>query len=95
MRVGADPGAVGLVLGATDSGTEALWMRQDMAGLTRQRGTLPGGRISAEWGYGLDLPWTHGILTPYSGIELAVAAATTCAWAGVMPWGRLASQPGR
>ena len=74
-----DPGRLGRGLalrldsswGATDSGTEALWQRQDSAGLARQHGALPGGRIRAEWGYGLDVPWTNGMLTPYSSIELA------------------------
>ena len=74
-----DPGRLGRGLalrldsswGATDSGTEALWQRQDSAGLARQHGALPGGRIRAEWGYGLDVPWTNAMLTPYSSIELA------------------------
>ncbi|MCY4362688.1 MAG: hypothetical protein OXE42_10965, partial [Gammaproteobacteria bacterium] len=27
--------------------------------------------LTAELGYGMDVPWTYGILTPYSGMEWA------------------------
>ena len=57
--------------GITDSRAEALWQRQGTAGLARQHGRDQGGRVRAEWSYGLDVPWTYGILTPYSSVELA------------------------
>ena len=34
------------------------------------------GRLRAELGYGLDVPWTHGILIPYSGMEWGGASRT-------------------
>ena len=57
--------------GITDSRAEALWQRQGTAGLARQHGRDQGGRVRAELSYGLDVPWTYGILTPYSSVELA------------------------
>ena len=57
--------------GSTNSGTEALWRRQTTAGLAPQHEQAAQGRIRAEWGYGLDVPWTHGLLTPYGSVELA------------------------
>ncbi len=61
-----------------DSGADALWQRQDTAGLARGPGlTTPRGRIKAEWGYGLDVPWTHGLLTPYGSVELAGGGSRT------------------
>ncbi len=77
--VQVDPGRAGRGLmlrlasgwGRTASGTQALWQRQDARGLAPQLGSTPGSRFSAEWSYGLDLPWNRGLLTPYSGIEMA------------------------
>ena len=57
--------------GSTNSGTEALWRRQTTAGLAPQHERAAQGRIRAEWGYGLDVPWTHGLLTPYGSLELS------------------------
>ena len=62
--------------GVSGSGTQELWLQQDMAGLARQQYTDPEGRIKAEWSYGLDVPWTNGIQTPYSGMELAGSGRT-------------------
>ena len=62
--------------GMTGSGTQELWLQQDMAGLARQQYTDPEGRIKAEWSYGLDVPWTYGIQTPYSSMELAGSGRT-------------------
>ena len=74
-----DPGRLGRGLslrldsnwGSTASGAAALWQRQDMAGLARPGQRAAEGRIKAEWGYALDVPWSYGILTPYSSVELA------------------------
>ena len=63
--------------GSTNSGTEALWRRQTTAGLAPQHEQAAQGRIRAEWGYGLDVPWTHGLLTPYGSLELSGASRTT------------------
>ena len=74
-----DPGRLGRGLslrlasgwGMTDSGTDALWQQQTASGLTQGAGQTPQGRVKAEWAYGLDVPWTHGLLTPYGSVEMA------------------------
>ena len=74
-----DPGASGRGLsltlrptfGAASSGVEQLWSHRDATGLT------PGGefeaesRFETELGYGIGLPGTQGVLTPYTGLSLA------------------------
>ena len=72
-----DPGRLGRGLalrldsgwGLAESGAQALWQRQTTAGITPQHDPSAQGRLSAELGYGMDVPWTYGILTPYSGME--------------------------
>ena len=74
-----DPGRLGRGLalrldsgwGLADSNAEALWQRQTTAGLAPQHGPAAQGRFNAELGYGLDVPWTYGVLTPYGGMEWA------------------------
>ena len=74
-----DPGRLGRGLalrlesgwGMTQSGTETLWQRQTTAGLAPRHSQSALGRFKVEMGYGLDVPWTYGILTPYSGVEMA------------------------
>ena len=80
-----DPGRLGRGLalrldsgwGMADSGAEALWQRQSAAGLARPHDTPAQGRITAEMGYGLDVPYSYGILTPYSSVELAGGGSRT------------------
>ena len=82
-----DPGRLGRGLslrlasgwGLTDSGTETLWQQQTASGLTRGAGQTSRGRIRAEWAYGLDVPWTHGLLTPYGSVEMAGGGGRTLA----------------
>ncbi len=77
--VQVDPGRAGRGLmlrlasgwGRTASGTQALWNSKGARGLAPQQGGAPGSRFSAEWSYGLDLPWQRGLLTPYAGVEMA------------------------
>ena len=77
--VALDPGGLGRGLalrvdsgwGAAESGAEAMWRRQTTAGIAQPRGQDARGRVAAELAYGLDVPWTNGILTPYSGLEWA------------------------
>ena len=79
-----DPGVLGRgpafslvsAWGVTGSGAQELWLQQDMTGLARRHYTDPEGRIKAEWSYGLDVPWTNGIQTPYSSMELAGSGRT-------------------
>ena len=74
-----DPGRLGRGLalrldsgwGMADSGAEALWQRQTTAGIAPQHDSAAQRRVTAEMGYGLDVPYSHGILTPYSSVEWA------------------------
>ena len=79
-----DPGRLGRGLalrldsgwGLADSNAEALWQRQTTAGLAPQHGPAAQARLNAELGYGLDVPWTYGVLTPYGGMEWAGLSRT-------------------
>ena len=79
-----DPGRLGRGLslrlasgwGLTDSSTETLWQQQTASGLARGPGQTPGGRIRAEWAYGLDVPRTRGLFTPYGSVEMAGGGRT-------------------
>ena len=79
-----DPGRLGRGLalrldsgwGLAESGAQALWQRQTTAGIAPQHDIAAQGRLTAELGYGLDVPWTYGILTPYSGMEWTGANRT-------------------
>ena len=71
---------------------KALWQRQSAAGLARPQDTPAQGRITAEMGYGLDVPYSYGTLTPYGSVELAGGGnRAPCAWAGVSSWGNALS----
>ena len=56
---------------------KALWQRQTTANLARQDNTPAQGRITAEMGYGLDVPYSYGILTPYGSVELVGGGSRT------------------
>ena len=79
-----DPGRLGRGLalrldsgwGLAESGAQALWQRQTTAGIAPQHDPSAQGRLSAELGYGMDVSWTYGILTPYSGMEWTGASHT-------------------
>ena len=82
-----DPGRLGRGLslrlasgwGLTDSSTETLWQQQTASGLARGPGQTPRGRIKAEWAYGLDVPRTRGLFTPYGSVEMAGGGGRTLA----------------
>ena len=77
--VQVDPGRAGRGLmlrlasgwGRTESGTQALWQRQDTRGLAPGQGRGTGSRFSAGWSYGLEVPRSNAVLTPYGGVEMA------------------------
>ena len=77
--ISLDPGRLGRGLalrldsgwGLADSNAEALWQRQTTAGIAPQHGPAAQARFNAEVGYGMDVPWTYGVLTPYGGMEWA------------------------
>ena len=74
-----DPGASGRGLsltlaptwGAASSGVDGLWSRQTTAGLAPS-GTrrAQAGRLNAQVGYGLWLPSTGGLVTPFTGVSV-------------------------
>ncbi|MDE0158947.1 MAG: hypothetical protein OXN24_02645, partial [Candidatus Dadabacteria bacterium] len=74
-----DPGRLGRGLalrlasgwGVAQSNAEALWQRRSAAGLAPRHTPAAQARLNAELGYGLDVPWTYGVLTPYGGMEWA------------------------
>ena len=73
---GADGQGLALTLaptwGAASNGVESLWGRQDMAGLAPQEPTrTAGGRLEAEVGYGLVVPFGSDLVTPYVGLAAA------------------------
>ena len=77
-----DPGASGRglsltlapVWGATGSGTERLWGLGDMRALAPEDEFEAGLRLEAELGYGIGVPRTRGVVTPYTGFTLGEGA---------------------
>ena len=77
--VSLDPGRLGRGLalrlssgwGMAESNARAMWQRQTTAGIAPQQDMAAQARFTAEAGYGLDVPWTHAVLTPYTGLEWA------------------------
>ena len=74
-----DPGASGRGLsltlaptwGAASSGVDGLWSRQTTAGLAPSgRPPAQAGRLNAQVGYGLWLPSTGGLVTPFTGVSV-------------------------
>ena len=82
--VSLDPGRLGRGLtlnlssgwGVAESNAQAMWQRQSTAGIAPQQAMAAQARFAAEAGYGLDVPWTHGVLTPYTGLEWAGPSRT-------------------
>ena len=55
--------------GAASSGVESLWSRQTTAGLAPQdRTQAQAGQLNAQVGYGLWLPSTGGLVTPFTAV---------------------------
>jgi cell division septation protein DedD len=78
VRLAPGPGGRGLSLtlaptwGAASSGVDGLWSRQTTAGLAPAgRPPAQAGRLNAQVGYGLWLPSTGGLVTPFTGVSVA------------------------
>jgi cell division septation protein DedD len=78
VRLAPGPGGRGLSLtlaptwGAASSGVDGLWSRQTTAGLAPSgRPPAQAGRLNAQVGYGLWLPSTGGLVTPFTGVSVA------------------------
>ena len=56
--------------GVVADGSNRLWAHQNTGGLASDSYTNPVGRLNLELGYGLDMPGSHGVLIPYSALEL-------------------------
>ena len=78
IRIDPGPMGQGLALtlsptwGVASSGVENLWSRQTTAGLAPQgRTPAPAGQLHAQVGYGLWLPSTGGLVTPFTAVTVA------------------------
>ena len=78
IRIDPGPMGQGLALtlsptwGVASSGVENLWSRQTTAGLAPQgRTPAPAGQFHAQVGYGLWLPSTGGLVTPFTAVTVA------------------------
>ena len=78
IRIDPGPMGQGLALtlsptwGAASSGVENLWSRQTTAGLAPQgRTQAQAGQLNAQVGYGLWLPSTGGLVTPFTAVTVA------------------------
>ena len=76
LRLAPGAGGQGLALtlaptwGATASGVNGLWSRQTTAGLAPRAAQAQAGRLNAQVGYGLWLPSTGGLVTPFTGVSV-------------------------
>ena len=81
IRVTPSPSGRGLTLaiapawGRTESAAERLWSAQDARGLGADNEFEADSRLEMEAGYGLGLPGSRGVLTPYAGMTLGDAGA--------------------
>ena len=78
IRIDPGPMGQGLALtlsptwGVASSGVENLWSRQTTAGLAPQgRTQAQAGQLNAQVGYGLWLPSTGGLVTPFTAVTVA------------------------
>lgn len=77
VRIEPQKGGRGLSLslapvwGEAGSGAERLWSARDARELDPAHAFEPEGRLEAEVGYGLHVPYTQGLVTPYAGLTLA------------------------
>ena len=69
--------ALAPVWGEATSGAERLWSARDAREFDPSRAFEPEGRLEAEMGYGLLVPHTRGLLTPYAGLTLAGGGSQT------------------
>ena len=81
IRVTPSPSGRGLTLaiapawGRTESAAGRLWSAQDARGLGADNEFEADSRLEMEAGYGLGLPGSRGVLTPYAGMTLGDAGA--------------------
>ena len=68
--------SLGSSYGATQSGTDELWSRKELSGISETQGAAPGSRFEARLGYGLNAADGRGVLTPYAGYERQGAEST-------------------
>ena len=65
------------VWGIAGSRAEQLWSAHDATGLGTEREFEATGRIKTELGYGMSVPGTRGIVTPYAGLTLSEESGHT------------------
>ena len=69
--------AISPVWGAAGSQAERLWGARDARELGTEREFEATGRLEAELGYGIGVPGTRGVVTPYAGLSLAEGSSRT------------------
>ena len=65
------------VLGRAGSAAEHLWSTPDARAFERGEAFEAKGRLEAELGYGLSVPGTVGVVTPYTGLSLIEKGSRT------------------
>ena len=69
--------AISPVWGAAGSQAERLWEARDARELGQDAEFEATGRLEAELGYGIGVPGTRGVVTPYAGVSLAEGSSRT------------------
>ena len=64
------------VWGSTGSASERLWSVHNTGELETRHDFEATGRLAAELGYGMSVPRTRGVVTPYTGLSLGEGART-------------------
>ena len=65
------------VWGSSGSQSEPLWGSRDVSEIGQDAKFEATGRLEAELGYGFGVPWTRGVVTPYTGVSLSEGSSRT------------------
>ena len=65
------------VWGSSGSQAERLWGARDARELGQDAEFESTGRLEAELGYGVSVPGTRGVVTPYTGLSLSEGSSRT------------------
>ena len=76
-RAGGSRSAFSAVWGRAASAAERLWSAPDARAFERGEDFEAEGRLEAELGYGLSVPGTVGVVTPYTGLSLIEKGSRT------------------
>ena len=73
--------------GRTGSAAERLWSARDARALGANSGFEAAGQLAIDAGYGVGLPGSRGVLTPYAGMTFGDAGARTMRTGARWQWG--------